>query len=138
MAASSPWWKCDGSGYAAKGADARRRDDGDVCRIVKERQRRRCALGGVTLRASGNYGRMAASRFLRDGSCIASSSLLALTRNSHVPDPPHFHHGLLESHDRPDLVLAEHMVGGLRGREHRLNALVGRLHAVLAHPIQDV
>ncbi len=27
---SSPWWKCDGSGYVAKGADARRRDVGDA------------------------------------------------------------------------------------------------------------
>ena len=64
-------------------------------RIVKERQRSRCALGGVTLRASGSYGRLAASRLLRDVGSIASSSLLALTRNSHLPDPPHFHHGLL-------------------------------------------
>jgi len=30
-------------------------------RIVEERQHRRCALGGVTLRGSGTYGRMAAS-----------------------------------------------------------------------------
>ena len=64
-------------------------------RIVKEGQRSRCALGGVTLRASGIYGRMAASQLLRDVTSIASSSLLALTRNSHLPDPSHFHHGLL-------------------------------------------
>ena len=68
-------------------------------RIVKERQRSRCALGGVTLRASGIYGRMAASQLLRDVASIASSSLLALTRNSHLPDPPHFYHGLLEAGD---------------------------------------
>ena len=64
-------------------------------RIVKERQRSRCALGGVTLRASGSYGRLAASQLLRDVGSIASSSLLALTRNSHLPDPPHFYNGLL-------------------------------------------
>ncbi len=64
-------------------------------RIVKEGQRRRCALGGVTLRASGIYGRLAASQLLRDVASIASSLLLALTRNSHLPDPPHFHHHLL-------------------------------------------
>ena len=64
-------------------------------RIVKEGQRRRCALGGVTLRASVIYGRLAASRLLRDVARIASSSLLALARNSHLPDPSHFHHGLL-------------------------------------------
>ncbi len=64
-------------------------------RIVKERQRRRWALGGGTLRASGIYGRVAASQLLRDVASIASSSLLALTCNSHLPDPPHFHHALL-------------------------------------------
>ncbi len=38
---------------------------------------------------------MAASGLLRDGASISSSSLLALARKSHFPDPPHFHRGLL-------------------------------------------
>ena len=38
---------------------------------------------------------MASSFLLDDGSSIASSSILALARKSHLPDPPHFHHGLL-------------------------------------------
>ena len=65
-------------------------------RIVEARQRSRCALGGATLRGSGSYGRMAASKLLRGVASISSSSLLALARQSYLPDPPHFHHGLLE------------------------------------------
>ncbi len=42
---------------------------------------------------------MAASRLLRDGATISSSPLLALARKSHLPDPSHFHHGLL-AHER--------------------------------------
>jgi len=38
---------------------------------------------------------MAASELLRDGASISSSSLLALARKSHFPNPPHFYHGLL-------------------------------------------
>ena len=38
---------------------------------------------------------MASSELLRDGASISSSFLLALARKSYLPDPPHFHHGLL-------------------------------------------
>ncbi len=48
---------------------------------------------------------MAASLLLDDGSSIASSSILALARESHLPDPPHFHHGLLASTSSPRLDL---------------------------------
>ena len=48
---------------------------------------------------------MAAFLLLDDGSSIASSSILALARESHLPDPPHFHHGLLASTSSPRLDL---------------------------------
>jgi len=40
---------------------------------------------------------MAASRLLHDAHTSPASTLLALTRKTYLPDPSHFHHGLLAS-----------------------------------------
>ena len=53
---------------------------------------------------------MAASQLLRAVASIASTSLLALTCNSHLPVPPDFDHGLLGDPALGELTAGERLL----------------------------